>query len=60
MVDEELEDTRWFARDEVAAAARDDEGWGERGTPPGQGLLLPPRLAIARRLVEHWLAAPAD
>src|SRR3954452_11392173 len=46
VVHEELEDTRWFARDEVAAAARDDEGWGERGTPSGEGLLLPPRLAI--------------
>jgi hypothetical protein len=24
--------------------------------PAAAGLLLPPRLAIARRLIEHWLA----
>jgi NAD+ diphosphatase len=51
--DAELEDVRWFARDEVAAAARHDEGWTER---PGAGaLVLPPRLAIARHLLEDWL-----
>jgi NAD+ diphosphatase len=44
-IDAELEDVRWFERAEVAAAAR-----GEGG-PPG----LPPRFAIARRLLEHWL-----
>jgi NAD+ diphosphatase len=46
-IDEELEDVRWFARAEVAAAMR-----GEAG-PLG----LPPRFAIARRLLEHWLEA---
>ena len=52
--DQELEDARWFARDEVAAAVADDS-WD---TPDdgGQGLLLPPRSAIARRLIEGWLA----
>ena len=48
---------RWFSRGEVAAAAAlDVDGWG--GAPdrvPGDGLLLPPRLAIARRLLERWL-----
>jgi NAD+ diphosphatase len=44
-LDDELEDVRWFAREEVAAAAR------------GEGpLLLPPPLAIARRLIDGWLA----
>ena len=53
--DGELEDARWFHRDEVAEAARDDvEFFGEPGEP-GR-LLLPPRLAIARTLVERWLA----
>ena len=44
--DHELEDTRWFTRAEVRAAAESDDG----------ALKLPPRLAIARRLIEHWLA----
>jgi NAD+ diphosphatase len=43
--DAELEDVRWFTRDELAAAAR-----GE-GEP-----LLPPPYAIARRLIDSWLA----
>jgi NAD+ diphosphatase len=47
-VDAELEDVRWFSRSQIAAAAR-EEG------PPG----LPPRFAIARRLLEHWLETPA-
>ena len=52
--DEELEDARWFGRDEVAEAAADDS-WD---TPDdgGDSLLLPPRSAIARRLIEGWLA----
>ena len=44
-VDGELEDARWFTRAELLAAAQ------ERG-PYG----LPPRLAIARRLIDGWLA----
>ena len=52
--DDELEDVRWFSRAEVAgAAALDADGWGTES--PGEGLLLPPRLAIARRLIERWL-----
>jgi NAD+ diphosphatase len=46
-VDEELEDVRWFERAEVLAMAR-----GEGGT-----LGLPPRDAIARRLIDEWLEA---
>jgi NAD+ diphosphatase len=41
--DGELEDVRWFTRDEVVG-----------GVPK-----LPPRQAIARRLIEDWLGAPA-
>jgi NAD+ diphosphatase len=44
--DAELEDVRWFTRDELAAAARDCAGT----------LQLPPPLAIARRLIDGWLA----
>jgi NAD+ diphosphatase len=49
-----IEDVRWFSRAEVAAAAAEDAG--TRPAPPGAtALLLPPRFAIARRLVERWL-----
>lgn len=44
----ELEDARWFTRAEVAAAL---EGCDE------SGFLPPPRTAIARTLLERWLAA---
>ncbi|MEJ7891739.1 MAG: hypothetical protein WKF94_03780 [Solirubrobacteraceae bacterium] len=45
--DDELEDVRWFDRVQLReAAAADDSAW----------LLLPPRVAIARRLVDAWLA----
>ena len=53
--DPELEDVRWFTREEVIAAAALDDNWD--GQPAGGvELLLPPRLAIARRLIEHWLS----
>jgi NAD+ diphosphatase len=45
-VDAELEDVRWFTRDDVAAAV------AERDDGP---LGVPPRFAIARRLLERWL-----
>jgi NAD+ diphosphatase len=44
-VDRELEDVRWFERAEVEAAV------DERDGPLG----VPPRFAIARRLMEHWV-----
>ncbi len=44
-IDEELEDVRWFERAEVEAAVDDREG----------ALGVPPRFAIARRLLEHWV-----
>ena len=43
-IDDELEDLRWFSAAEVVAAGREDGPYG-----------LPPRFAIARRLLEHWL-----
>jgi NAD+ diphosphatase len=55
-VDAELEDVRWFTREEVARAGGHDvdflEGGGEE-----DALILPPRLAIARHLVDVWLAS---
>jgi NAD+ diphosphatase len=55
--DGELQDARWFERAEIAAAAGEDSdiAWGTAGDAGGP-LKLPPRLAIARRLVEGWLA----
>ncbi len=48
---------RWFTREQVRAAAAaegdDDAAW-ERGDAAAE-LLLPPRLAIARRLLDGWL-----
>ena len=44
----ELEDARWFSRDAIAAALA-----GE----PGAAFQPPPRAAIARTLLERWLAA---
>ena len=42
----ELDDARWFTRDEVVAALA-----GEPDAP----FLPPPRFAIARTLLEHWV-----
>ena len=39
---EEITDARWFSRDELLEAAATG------------AVLLPPRVSIARRLVEHW------
>jgi NAD+ diphosphatase len=56
VADSELEDARWFTRAQVAQAAREDEDdWGDASSP--DVLRLPPRLAIARRLVDRWLDA---
>ena len=44
--DDELEDARWFTRDEIGAALR--------GETRESGLLLSPRLSISRWLVEQW------
>ena len=57
--EDEIQDVRWFSRAEVAAAAVDVVGgWGggfDSADPDATALLLPPRLAIARRLIERWL-----
>lgn len=48
-VDTELEDARWFDRDEIGAALR--------GESADDGLLLSPSISISRWLVETWYAA---
>jgi NAD+ diphosphatase len=52
--DPELQDVRWFGREEIAAATRTNDPWTEDAA--GAGLMLPPRSAIARRLIEGWVA----
>ncbi|WP_205698898.1 NAD(+) diphosphatase [Conexibacter sp. SYSU D00693] len=63
VADPELEAVRWFTREEVAAAARHEEPWPTEGAPPPPqvetDLILPPSMAIARDLVDGWLAAGA-
>lgn len=54
--DGELEDVRWFTRTEVAAAAAAEASGTWEATDAGATLLLPPPLAIARRLLDGWLA----
>jgi NAD+ diphosphatase len=47
-VDSELDDVRWFGREDVRSAA----SWGTSG-----GLQLPGEVSIARHLLDTWLAA---
>jgi NAD+ diphosphatase len=53
--DGELEDVRWFTRGEVEEAAEHDVDFLGTTTPPGDGLIVPPRIAIARHLIDTWL-----
>jgi NAD+ diphosphatase len=56
-VDGELEDVRWFTREEVAAAINGSADWIDG--PPVDGLMVPPPTAIARLLLDRWVADPA-
>jgi NAD+ diphosphatase len=48
--EDEIEDVRWFSRAEVEAAC-------DPTHPTDAALALPPRHAIARRLIDSWLEA---
>jgi NAD+ diphosphatase len=52
--DGELEDVRWFTRDEVAHAAGGDASWIDGA--PSDRLMVPPPTAIARLLLDRWVA----
>jgi len=54
--DSELEAVRWFSREELAHATREDENWDIGETRPVDSVQVPGRLAIARLLIERWLA----
>lgn len=59
-LDGELEDVRWFTREQVvAAAALEGSADWTTAPPAGAELLLPPPIAIARTLLDGWLAATA-
>jgi len=45
-VDDELEDARWFTREQIGQALERTDG--------SAGLWLSPRISIARSLIEHW------
>lgn len=53
-VSDELEDARWFTRDEVRAAQARE---ADPGSDDGVGLLVSPRLSIARWLIDQWTAS---
>jgi NAD+ diphosphatase len=58
--DPEMEEVRWFTREEITTAAAHDEPWPDPDAPEpesGGGALLPPKLTISRTLLEDWLAA---
>lgn len=48
MTDGEIEEARWFSRDDLAAALEDGS------------VLVSGRLSISRRLIEHWFGGPLD
>jgi NAD+ diphosphatase len=58
--DDELQDVRWFSAQEVAEAASvGSDDWESPPDDAPRRLLLPPRSAIARRLIDGWLARRA-
>ena len=52
--DGELEDVRWYSRDEVAAAITSETAWIDG--PDSDRLMVPPPTAIARTLLDRWVA----
>jgi NAD+ diphosphatase len=46
VIGDELEDARWFTRDDIGAALRGQSG--------PEGLLLSPSISISRWLIERW------
>jgi NAD+ diphosphatase len=52
--DGELEDVRWYAREEVAAAISGSDDWIDG--PGVDQLMVPPPTAIARTLLDRWIA----
>jgi len=53
---EELEDCRWFTRDEILATMDGNGPKNEDGSPT---LFIPPKMAIAHRLLTDWATGKA-
>jgi NAD+ diphosphatase len=55
---DEMDAVTWFTREQVAEAATQDADlrWDQPLSDPPPDLILPPRMAIARWLIEGWLA----
>lgn len=51
-ISDELEDARWFTRGDVLEAQRRE---ADPTCDDGTGLLVSPRLSIARWLIDHWV-----
>ncbi|HEY6758322.1 MAG TPA: NAD(+) diphosphatase [Baekduia sp.] len=51
--DDELEDVAWFTRAEIATAVSGDTAWIDGS--PSDRLMLPPKTAIARLLIDRWV-----
>jgi NAD+ diphosphatase len=58
-LDGELEDVRWFTRDEVLTAAALPTGADWVDGADADALLLPPPTAIARLLIDRWVVDPS-
>ncbi|HEV8695074.1 MAG TPA: NAD(+) diphosphatase [Lysobacter sp.] len=54
-ISDELEDARWFTREEVRAAQVRE---ADSSLDDGVSLLVSPRLSIARWLIDRWAASP--
>jgi len=52
--DGELEDVRWYSREEITNAISGSDDWIDG--PDAEGLMVPPPTAIARALLDRWIA----
>jgi NAD+ diphosphatase len=53
--DGELQDVRWFSREEVQVACAEGSDWTDSEEESSPWLLLPPPVSIARSLIDWWL-----
>jgi NAD+ diphosphatase len=59
----ELEDARWFTRDEVRAASQWTGASAAAAAPESSGIMpfsIPGSYAIAHHLIQHWLDTPLE
>jgi NADH pyrophosphatase NudC (nudix superfamily) len=58
---DEMDAVTWFTRDQIAAAASSEAGerWDAPIDERSPDVILPPRMAIARWLIDGWLQRTA-